>query len=152
MGGCVRKVCHSPNPRGQVLPSPYPRDFLFVKLLNGLVKTSQSQLLRIDRLANRCLGSRRALLRAHFVMRRFEDGLRGAGVSHSRSIKPTVRWFLLALAAATVVLVFVPEVASAQSWWPFGGGDEEERPPPVPREPVYRQPSDVPAPVPQQSP
>jgi hypothetical protein len=85
-------------------------------------------------------------------MRGFEDGLRGAGVSHSKSIKPTVRWFLLALAAATVVLVFVPEVASAQSWWPFGGGDEEERPPPVPREPVYRQPSDVPAPVPQQSP
>ena len=73
-------------------------------------------------------------------------------MSHSKSIKPTVGWFLLAVAAATVVLVFVPEVASAQSWWPFGGGDEEERPPPVPREPVYRRPSDVPAPVPQQSP
>jgi len=73
-------------------------------------------------------------------------------VSQTRKTKGTARWLLLALAAAAVVLVFVPEVASAQSWWPFGGGDEEERPPPVPREPVYRQPSDIPAPAPQQSP
>ena len=73
-------------------------------------------------------------------------------MSQTRKTKGTARWLLLALAAAAVVLVFVPEVASAQSWWPFGGGDEEERPPPVPREPVYRQPSDIPAPAPQQSP
>jgi hypothetical protein len=42
-------------------------------------------------------------------------------------------------------LLFVTEVASAQSWWPFGGGGGSERDqdsdrPPVPQEPVYRQP------------
>ena len=38
--------------------------------------------------------------------------------------------------------------ASAQKWWPFGGNDE----PPRPREPVYRQPQPVPAPIPNQAP
>jgi hypothetical protein len=53
----------------------------------------------------------------------------------------------------SVALLVVPEVASAQSWWPFGSDEEEERPPPVPSEPVYREPpGDVPAPMPQQSP
>lgn len=64
-----------------------------------------------------------------------------------------VRRLLLALAAVVLAFIFIPEVASAQSWWPFGGGgDEEPDRPPVPREPVYRQPDAVPAPPPQQAP
>jgi hypothetical protein len=60
----------------------------------------------------------------------------------------------LALAAMAFALLFVTEVASAQSWWPFGGGGDDrdqERDrdaPPVPQEPVYRQPPA--APMPQQ--
>ena len=38
--------------------------------------------------------------------------------------------------------------ANAQSWWPFGGNDEAPRP----REPVYRQPQPIPAPIPNQAP
>lgn len=36
--------------------------------------------------------------------------------------------------------------AMAQSWWPFGGDDKK---PPTPKEPVYRQPPAVPAPIPE---
>lgn len=56
------------------------------------------------------------------------------------------------LAALSVIATFVaaaPQPVFAQSWWPFGGSDEKK--PPVPREPVYRQPPAVPAPIPQQS-
>jgi hypothetical protein len=60
---------------------------------------------------------------------------------------------VLALAAVALAFIFIPEVASAQSWWPFGGGDDEEQDrPPVPREPVYRQPDAAPMPPPQQAP
>jgi hypothetical protein len=55
----------------------------------------------------------------------------------------------MALALACGLLA--PEPAAAQSWWPFGGNDEPRRTP-VPREPVYRQPPAVPAPIPQQAP
>jgi hypothetical protein len=53
----------------------------------------------------------------------------------------------------TLALLFVTEVASAQSWWPFGGGgggDEQQENDrgPVPQEPVYRQPPLGPAPGP----
>jgi hypothetical protein len=87
---------------------------------------------------------------------RFDGWLRGAGVSQAGPAKIIVRRLLLALAAVALALLFVPEVASAQGWWPFGGGNddrEEDRDrdrPPVPQEPVYRQPSDeAPAPMPQ---
>ena len=48
-------------------------------------------------------------------------------------------------------LLFVTEVASAQSWWPFGGGDgdskkESDQAPVVLQEPVYRQYTPAPAP------
>jgi hypothetical protein len=60
---------------------------------------------------------------------------------------------VLTLAAVTLALVFVPNAASAQGWWPFGGGDEEPpNRPPVPSEPIYRQPDAVPASPPQQAP
>jgi hypothetical protein len=39
-------------------PCAYPRTFLFVKLLNELIKSMWPQLLRIDRLASRQLGCR----------------------------------------------------------------------------------------------
>jgi hypothetical protein len=74
-------------------------------------------------------------------------------VSRAASIGNIVRRLVLALAAVALAFIFVPEVASAQSWWPFGGGDEEQPDrPPVPQEPIYRQPDAVPAPVPQQAP
>ncbi len=73
-------------------------------------------------------------------------------MSRAASIGNIVRRLVLALAAAALAFIVVPEVASAQSWWPFGGGDEEPDRPPVPREPVYRQPDAVPAPPPQQQP
>lgn len=41
----------------------------------------------------------------------------------------------------------VPAPGLAQSWWPFGGEDKKA---PVPREPVYREPQPVPAPIPGQ--
>lgn len=69
----------------------------------------------------------------------------------------TVRRLVLALAAMAFALLFVTEVASAQSWWPFGGGggsdsqDDGDRPP-VPQEPVYRQPPPPQAPPPQDAP
>jgi len=92
-------------------------------------------------------------------MRRFDVGLRGAGVSQARSINSTTRLrrFALAVAVAAITSLAVPEIATAQGWWPFGGGgggsrDDEDNRPPVPREPVYRQPQDIPAPTPQQSP
>ena len=150
------EVWHSGAGRAQVLPSglaqlPVPS----VKLLNALIKAVRSQLLRIDRLANRCLGLRGAPRQAPSAMRRFDDRVREAGVSRAGSIRLIIRRFLLVLAAVGLALLFVPEVASAQSWWPFGGGggDEEEQDrPPVPREPVYRQPDAAPAPQPQQAP
>ena len=59
---------------------------------------------------------------------------------------------LLALIALAVFMFFawLTGPAAAQSWWPFGGNEEQR--PPVPREPVYRQPAPVPAPIPQQAP
>lgn len=59
---------------------------------------------------------------------------------------------LIALLALVVFMVFawVTGPAAAQSWWPFGGDDEPRRTAPVPREPVYRQPPPVPAPIPGQ--
>lgn len=74
-------------------------------------------------------------------------------MSRTESIGIVVRRLVLTLAAVTLALVFVPNAASAQGWWPFGGGDEEppDRPP-VPSEPIYRQPDAVPAPPPQQAP
>jgi hypothetical protein len=69
-------------------------------------------------------------------------------------LSSTLRRLAVALAALAFALVFVSEVASAQSWWPFGGGnDRDEQPdrPPVPQEPVYRQPPED-APPPQSRP
>jgi hypothetical protein len=80
-------------------------------------------------------------------------------VSRARSRKSSgagngsrLRRFAVAAALVVFAGLFVPGVASAQSWWPFGGGNEEEERPPVPQEPVYRQPDAVPAPMPQQAP
>ena len=76
-------------------------------------------------------------------------------MSRIRSMKTMTGRLLLALVAVAVVLLLVPHVASAQSWWPFGGGGEEKDDvdrPPVPREPVYRQPQDAPAPLPPAAP
>ncbi|RUO99125.1 DUF2865 domain-containing protein [Hyphomicrobium sp.] len=63
-------------------------------------------------------------------------------MSQGNSIAIAARRIALALAALAFALLFVTEVASAQSWWPFGGGgdDREADRPPVPQEPVYRQP------------
>ena len=65
-------------------------------------------------------------------------------------------WNRLALAALIVLALFMLVAylagpAGAQSWWPFGGNEEPRRPP-VPREPVYRQPAPIPAPIPQNAP
>lgn len=77
-------------------------------------------------------------------------------MSQGSPINTTVRRLALALAAAAIALLFVSEVASAQSWWPFGGGgddrEQEQDRPPVPQEPVYRQPPPEPVPPPQGSP
>jgi len=55
------------------------------------------------------------------------------------------------LTAMAFALLFVSEIASAQSWWPFGGGggddrqDEQSDRPTTPQEPVYRgDPSQMP--------
>lgn len=58
------------------------------------------------------------------------------------SLARASRLFAVALAFACAT-----SPATAQSWWPFGG---DEKKPPTPREPVYRQPQAVPAPIPQQ--
>lgn len=63
------------------------------------------------------------------------------------------QWNVLAVIALIALILFIifawiANPASAQSWWPFGGNDE----PPVPKEPVFRQPGAVPAPIPQQAP
>ncbi len=76
-------------------------------------------------------------------------------MSQGSPFNAVVRRLALVLVAAALALLFVTEVASAQSWWPFGGGgdNEEERDrPPVPQEPVYRQPPPAPAPPPAQAP
>jgi hypothetical protein len=78
-------------------------------------------------------------------------------VSQGSPINTTVRRLALALAAAAIALLFVSEVASAQSWWPFGGGGGDDRQdggdrPPVPQEPVYREPPPAPMPPPQGQP
>jgi hypothetical protein len=58
------------------------------------------------------------------------------------------RWRTLApVVLGAIMLAAAPMPASAQSWWPFGGNDEPQRPP-VPREPVYKQNPQVPAPIP----
>lgn len=74
-------------------------------------------------------------------------------MSQAGSIGIFGRRLMLALTALALVSVAAPGPASAQGWWPFGGGDDErpERPP-MPREPVYRQPDAVPAPMPQDAP
>ncbi|MET0407278.1 MAG: DUF2865 domain-containing protein [Hyphomicrobium sp.] len=74
-------------------------------------------------------------------------------MSQGRSIQIAVARTLLALVAMALALMFVTEVASAQSWWPFGGGGGDDREqesdrPPVPQEPVYRQPPPAPVPPP----
>ena len=52
---------------------------------------------------------------------------------------------VLSLAASSAV----PDLAAAQSWWPFGGGNER----PTPREPMNRPPPEaIPAPIPQPPP
>ena len=51
-----------------------------------------------------------------------------------------------AVTAAAALAALSPAPVLAQSWWPFGGGEEKKAP--VPREPVYRQPPAVPAPIP----
>lgn len=77
-------------------------------------------------------------------------------MSQGSPINKTVRRLALALAAAAIALLFVSEVASAQSWWPFGGGgddrSQDQDRPPVPQEPVYRQPPPADVPPPQGSP
>ena len=73
-------------------------------------------------------------------------------MSQGSPFNTIVRRLALALAAMAIALLFVTEVASAQSWWPFGGGgddrEQESDRPPVPQEPVYRQPPPAPAPPP----
>ncbi len=74
-------------------------------------------------------------------------------MSQGSPFSSVIRRLALALVAMAIALLFVTEVASAQSWWPFGGGNEEESDrPPVPQEPVYRQPPPAPAPPPAQAP
>jgi uncharacterized protein DUF2865 len=115
-----------------------------VKLLKPHVKRFASQLLRIDRVANRCLGfGKRGICPPSGTSAESVTGVGEPGVSQGKSFTIAVRRLLLVLATMAVALLFVTEVASAQSWWPFGGGggnDQEEDRPPVPQEPVYRQP------------
>lgn len=54
------------------------------------------------------------------------------------------RGFLVPGFLALCLAAVVPAPGFAQSWWPFGGDEKK----PVPREPVYREPQAVPAPVP----
>lgn len=58
-------------------------------------------------------------------------------------------WALIGIALLIALLLFALNSgpAAAQGWWPFGGGNDR----PTPREPVYRQPQAVPAPIPQQA-
>ncbi len=73
-------------------------------------------------------------------------------MGQEKSIVITARRIALALATMAFALLFVSEVASAQSWWPFGGGGDDREQndrPPVPQEPVYREPP--PGPPPSQS-
>ena len=123
-----------------------------VKLLNTLVKRFASQLLRIDRLANRWLGFEVRGFGAPSGRKRvIRHGRRGTGVSQGKSLNIAVRRLLLVVATYGAALLFVTEAASAQGWWPFGGGGgggQEEDRPPVPQEPVYRQPPAVRRPAP----
>lgn len=61
----------------------------------------------------------------------------------------TVRAIAAFVALVACAAGVIPQPAAAQSWWPFGGGEDKK---PVPREPVYRQPQAVPAPIPQDQP
>lgn len=65
-----------------------------------------------------------------------------------RSGLGAVRALAAVVAALMCAAAVTPDPAAAQSWWPFGGGEEKKAP--VPREPVYREPQAVPAPIPGQ--
>lgn len=66
-----------------------------------------------------------------------------------RSIGGAARGLMVLVLAASGLATVAPAPGLAQSWWPFGG---EEKKRPVPREPVYREPQGVPAPMPQEQP
>ena len=72
------KLMPQPAAAGQCSARRLIRSSMPVKVLNGLVKRVWSQLLRIDRLANRCLGFESVRVRAP-CMHNFDDGLRGTG-------------------------------------------------------------------------
>ena len=105
-----------------------------IKLLNTLVKRFASQLLRIDRLANRWLGfGMRGFGAPSGVNASFVTGVGEQAWSQGKSLNIAVRRLLFVVATMALALLFVTEAASAQGWWPFGGGggggQEEDRPP-----------------------
>ena len=119
------------------------------KPLKPHAKPASSQLLRIDPLSQHRLGLRAP---AGLPLHACFEGLGISVLKTSRTLigplpRITSASTVVALCAVAIFVTSAPAVA--QSWWPFGGGNDRA---PVPREPMNRQPQDIPAPIPQQQP